>query len=217
MITKDKLIEWVESVLQYGKSIIGRPSTIPFSVPEYMSFRDRSLRFLRSAFGNESHECEQFESSVSSPTPHYVEMGCEFLVGIKEDIQNDRVSIIGLLSAAIFSDMLKMAEHLYDNDFFPAASVLAGGVLEEHLRQLSLKKGIPVNFTKANGNDAPRSASDLNNALRTANMYDETERSNVDSLYKVRNKGAHPPNNVAKEEAKRLLLGVADFVNKYRL
>jgi hypothetical protein len=45
----------------------------------------------------------------------------------------------------VFDDCLAMAEHLLNNGSnFVAAVVLTGATLEEHLRKLSAKHGLPV-------------------------------------------------------------------------
>ena len=41
-----------------------------------------------------------------------------------------------LIHADLFSDFLEMAEHFLENEYKDPAAVMAGGVLEEHLRKL---------------------------------------------------------------------------------
>src|SRR2546427_8567153 len=47
-----------------------------------------------------------------------------------------------LIHAAVFSDFLEMAEHLLEESVKDPAAVLAGGVLEEHLRHLCDRNGV---------------------------------------------------------------------------
>ena len=64
---------------------------------------------------------------------------------LREDLSLGRLaSLSGLISADLFADFLEMAEHLLGEGYKDPAAVLAGGVLEEHIRKLSEKHGLPV-------------------------------------------------------------------------
>lgn len=214
MYTKDKLIDWIAELIKDATELSqdGIEYTDDF-IPDYLSLRDRSLRFLTTVFGEESDECRRFESNFDSPNSQSIKIGKRHLEGIRADIERDRIgSMKGIISAEIFTDMLEMAEHLWDNDYDVAAAVLIGGVLEEHLRQLCTKHDVEI-LDKGK----PRKAAMLNNDLRKKNVYDETERSQVEFLYKLRNDAAHPPHIVDKGQVRLMLDGVRHFVNKYRL
>jgi len=53
-------------------------------------------------------------------------------------------SIVELIHAEVFADFLEMADHLVGQGYKDPAAVLAGSVLEEHLRKLCIKNGIPI-------------------------------------------------------------------------
>lgn len=70
-------------------------------------------------------------------------------VGIVEALKSDYEdgymhSLQELLHAEMFADFLEMADHLLEEGYKDPAAVLTGGVLEEHLRTLGTKNGLPT-------------------------------------------------------------------------
>lgn len=92
-----------------------------------------------------------------------------------------------LIHADLFSDFLEMAAHLLAEGYKDPAAVLAGSVLEEHLRKLCEKNGLPV--TDANGK--PLKADRLNTDLKGANVYSGLDQKQVTAWLDLRNKAAH--------------------------
>jgi len=223
MYTKEKLIEWTNSIISFADSILeknrafGIYSIHNVNVGSYSKFRDQSLRFLQQTFGEDSREYREFDADVNSPMVSYIEIGRELIAGVREDINNNRISIIGIVTADIFDDMLDMGKHLWDNGQDAAAAMLFGGVLEEHLRQLCKKTNINISIQKTGTISKYRTASDLNNDLYKAGVYDKAENANVDSLYKLRNNASHPPHKIHPDEVRRLYAGSMDFVKRYQL
>lgn len=85
------------------------------------------------------------------------------LKAIRADVAADRMeSIYGRVSSEILSDLLTQADELINGgDFHLPAAVLAGAALEEHIRNLCVKSGIPVEV-----NGAPLKATVMNDELR---------------------------------------------------
>lgn len=75
------------------------------------------------------------------------------------------ISIQELIHANIFADFLEMAEHLLGEGYKDAAAVMIGGVLEEHLRKLSHKHSIQLDFVNSKGVSQPKKADTLNAEL----------------------------------------------------
>lgn len=92
-----------------------------------------------------------------------------------------------LVHADLFGDFLEMGEYLLDEGFKDAAAVLAGGVLEESLRHLSVANSIDV--TDAKGK--PKKASALNDELARARHYSTIEQKQIAAWLGVRNSAAH--------------------------
>ena len=92
-----------------------------------------------------------------------------------------------LVHADVFSDFLEMADELVAKGYKDPAGVLAGSVLEEHLRKPAEKSGVAS--TKPDGSS--RKASDLNADLTKAGVYNKLEQKNVTAWLGLRNEAAH--------------------------
>jgi hypothetical protein len=92
-----------------------------------------------------------------------------------------------LIHAEVFSDFLDMAHELQTSGYKDAAAVVAGSVLEDHLRKLAAKAGVPV--TKSDG--SAKKADALNAELRAESVYNVLEQKSVTAWLDLRNKAAH--------------------------
>lgn len=73
-----------------------------------------------------------------------------------------------LVHANFFSDFLEQAEYLLESHFKDAAAVIAGGVLEEHLRKLCDKNGLQTSETDRQRKTKPKKLDTLNSDLAKA-------------------------------------------------
>ncbi len=115
----------------------------------------------------------------------------EYLTGIlaalRSDVDGDYLqSLAELIRADLFSDFLSMAEYLLDGGYKEAAAVLIGGVLEEQLRNLAIKSGVPATV-----GSRPIKVDQLNADLARANVYSVLYQKNVTAWLDLRNKAAH--------------------------
>jgi hypothetical protein len=110
------------------------------------------------------------------------------LKAMRADVQAgyDR-TLTELVHADVFADLLAMADELQTKGYKDAAAVIAGSVLEEHLRKLVLKATMAV--TKEDG--SPKKADSLNNELAAANIYNRLQQKSVTAWLDLRNKAAH--------------------------
>ena len=92
-----------------------------------------------------------------------------------------------LIHADVFSDFLDMAAELQRSGYKDAAAVIAGSVLEGHLRKLAGRHGVAT--TKTNG--APAKADTLNADLAKAGAYNALVQKQVTAWLDLRNKAAH--------------------------
>jgi hypothetical protein len=121
-------------------------------------------------------------------------------------------SVIELVHADIFADFLDMADYLLQQGYKDPAAVVVGSVLEEHLRKLCDKHGIPV--VQAGG--APKKADSLNSELAAAAVYSKLDHKNVTAWLDLRNKAAHGKySDYTKEQTALTLQGVRDFASHY--
>jgi len=116
-----------------------------------------------------------------------------------------------LVQADVFADFLEMAEHLLAQGYKDPAAVLIGGVLEEHLRQLCVRHGIP---TAIGGR--PKKADTLNADLAKGGAYNKIDQQAVTAWLALRNQAAHGKySEYTKEQVLVLHSGVRDFAARH--
>ena len=117
-----------------------------------------------------------------------------------------------LVHADLFDDFLSMAAELLAKGFVGPAAALAGSVLEEHLRKLALKHGLPTQDAKGRAKPVEMLGVDL----RKAEVISEVQRKSVAAWYGQRTEGAHGrPDNLVDTEVERMIDGIRDFVARY--
>ena len=115
----------------------------------------------------------------------------KFLVGILKALRADYAAgylhtVESLIHADLFADFLEMGDHLLSQNYKDPAAVIIGSVLEEHLRKLCTKNGIPT----SNG-QSPKKADALNAELAGVSAYSKPDQKNVIAWLDLRNKAAH--------------------------
>lgn len=167
-------------------------------------------------------------TAIAEPNSAYVKQSIDCkhitsiprLVGIlqalKSDIENGYLWNIGeLIHADIFADFLEMARYLIEEGYKDPAAVLVGGVLEEHLRKLCSKNGIPTEISKG-GKMVFKEASLMNDDLKKADIYGNLEHKNIIAWLDLRNKAAHGKySEYNKTQVEIMLVGVRDFITRY--
>jgi hypothetical protein len=115
-----------------------------------------------------------------------------------------------LIHADLFSDFIQMAEYLLSEGYKDPAAVIIGSVLEEHLRQLCVKNGLP---TTAGGK--PKKADQLNADLASASVYSKLDLKSITSWLDLRNKAAHGKySEYTKEQVQLTIQGIQDFMTR---
>jgi hypothetical protein len=118
---------------------------------------------------------------------------------------------VDLIHADLFSDFLEMADHLLGEGFKDPAAVLAGGVLEGHLRQLASKHAVSV----VDGKGQHKKANLLNSELFAANAYGRGDLKNVTAWLDLRNSAAHSQYaDYTKDQVALLVQAVRDFITR---
>lgn len=96
-------------------------------------------------------------------------------------------SVAEMIHGDVFSNFLEMAAYLDQSKYSVAAAVIAGTVLEEHVRKLCDKNSIAR--TDANGRS--KSVETLNVDLAKASVYAKPMQMQVTAWYAIRNAAAH--------------------------
>ena len=109
-----------------------------------------------------------------------------------------------------------MADHLHYQKYKDAAAVVAGSVLEEHLRQLCAAASLPVEDS-SQGRSLPRKADSLNADLAKAGKYSKLDQKTVTAWLDLRNKAAHGKySEYTIEQVALMLAGVREFISRVR-
>jgi hypothetical protein len=93
-------------------------------------------------------EAERTDREITR-TGHWEGVRLQGLIGILSGLRADiaggyLAGVEELVHADVFSDFLAMAAELLDKDYKDPAAVVAGSVLEEHLRKLAERTGLQV-------------------------------------------------------------------------
>jgi hypothetical protein len=128
---------------------------------------------------------------------------------LREDYAAGRMqSFKELVHADLFSDFLEMAEYFLEEGHKDPAAVMAGGVLEEHLRKLSAKNKITL---------PPMPKLDtMNSDLKKAGAYGMNEHKQVTAWAGLRNDAAHAKySSYTIGEVKQMVAGIRDFLSRH--
>ncbi len=206
--------EWQQSIP--GVNIINPHSFVNSAM--FSEWRNQSLTFLNSLLGASHTYTISFTQSCSDSNPLDTERGIGILRAVHEDIQGGYLSTLQeLVHAEVFSDFLEMAEYLMSegHGYKDAAAVLAGGVLEEHLRKLCQRHGIPIE-TQSSSGTKPKKADSMNAELAMANIYNKNYQKIITGWLGIRNSAAHAKyDDYTKELVASLISGVRDFIAHY--
>lgn len=112
-----------------------------------------------------------------------------------------------LIHADLFSDFLEMAEYFLAEGYRDPAAVIAGGVLEEHLRKLCGKHGVTI--------PAKPKLDTMNADLAKAGAYNKNDQKQVTAWAGLRNDAAHGNySNYGPAEVKLMVAGIRDFLSR---
>jgi hypothetical protein len=144
----------------------------------------------------------------------------ELVIGIikalKSDLEDGYLySFSELVRGEMFENLIEMAEHLVEEGYKDAAAVIACASLESHLRELSTKNGISLDYVANDGSSRKKKAEHLNQELGK-NAYSLFDQKQITAWLDLRNNAAH--GNYAEYDADqvaKLIEWVRDFISKY--
>jgi hypothetical protein len=116
-----------------------------------------------------------------------------------------------LAEAAVEASLIDQAEELLEKGYHQGAAVLAGAVLEQHLRSLCPTYG--VSLLAPNGR--PKTMEPVNVELRAAGAYDALQQKQLTFLIGIRNNAAHGA-GVTVDDARTLVRDVISLCVKLR-
>lgn len=200
------LIEKGEAVLQHEvpSGGLGGPT---LERQRYMEWRSQSLVCIRQVFGAEHGYAQDFQSAVTDRQYRgCVQAGLGILRGALEDVEQGNLeSLRSLVVAEVFSDFLDQGQHLLDNEYKAPAAFLAGAVLENGLRSLAERNGIPVKNTD--------NLATLNRKIADKGIYNRLKQKQIESWTAVRNAADHGQfDQFTESDVDDLIKGVRGFL-----
>ncbi len=163
----DDLVKRVEEIIAMGDNALKAQDGIAMGSPYtkqklFTEYRAAGLSFLVRTFGEGATHPTEFSNRVANSTFSSLESGQGVLNAARGELAGGWIATTrGLVTAEVFADFLEMGEHLLDEHYKDAAAVVIGGTLEEHLRQLAVANGVPVEELKQN-KMVPRKADAIN-------------------------------------------------------
>lgn len=127
----------------------------------------------------------------------------------KEDYENGYLfNTRALIEAEVFDDFLEQAEHLLRQNYFQAAAVIAGCVLEDGLRKLGQRKisSFPTDKT----------IDPMSIELAKAGIYKALWQKKITALADLRNEAAHGKwTEFTKKDVEEMIRDVRRFMEDY--
>ena len=222
MSTKDEFCNRIDELVEKADDVIGttkHSSGDRVDGPLYIGFRAQALNFLDQCVSKESQFYESFKAVMDQNRywPSNVKEGRAILLALKQDIEKGYLRTVReLVNAEIFVDFIEMAEYLLSENYKDAAAVIAGSVLEEHLRQLAHKNGVALETQNAQGKMLPKKATVLNAELCKQNVYNKAKEKQITAWQDIRNSAAHGAYaEYTAVDVKLLVQGVVSFIADY--
>jgi len=114
-------------------------------------------------------------------------------------------SVSALITAEVFDDFLEQAEYLFKQDYYQAAAVIAGAVLEDTLRKMCDANSISL--------PAKPGLDWMNAELVKKGVYNKLVLKEITFLADLRNKAAHGLwDQFGKTDVENMLKHVREFV-----
>lgn len=189
IISSVEAVRHLDDVIAQYEEIYKRPSSVTDAQHREIYVRLRAAIFR---LAPKDSEYEQQAQSIDKYNKMNTKDRSVELLGIAKSLRRDfhggviSASFAALVRAELFEDFLEMCDHLLSAGYKDPAAVVAGAVLEEHLRRLCMLNGIS---TQDNGK--ARKADSLNSDLAGKTIYSKLDQKSVTAWLDLRNKAAH--------------------------
>lgn len=212
----EELIQTGEKIKATGHTVGGQQGMV-FVMPETYVDGEQAhqwtmsvLAILKSAFGEDNDNYQQVKNNLAE----CAQFGrfCVLLSCVKAALEDLKGGYFFerkvLLEAEVFCDLMEQAEELQKSGYKDAAAVLAGGVLEKHMRSMCARRSISLQ--KPNGK--PKMMNDMNDELAKAGAYNLMKKQQVTAWAALRNQAAHGNTTAyTSNDVDGFLRGVSNF------
>ena len=121
-----------------------------------------------------------------------------------------------LIHSDLFADFLSQAEYLHREGYKDPAAVLAGGVVEEHLRKLCAKLSIAPSYVDSKGKAQFLMIEAMNQELYKQKVYGKTELAQLTLWSAIRNSAAHGKyGDYTADQVELMIQGVRLFLARF--
>ncbi len=218
----DDFVSRVDSLINLGQSVLSTRKSAQYASDwvdegKIKGFRSASLSFIELVYGLNHTYYRELSNSVKGTHPDHAVAGIEILKAIKDELSGGWLTTVKeLVVAEVFSDFIEMAEHFLQQGYKDAAAVMAGSVLEEHLRKLAEASDIPIEIEN-DEKSVPKKADRLNSDLAKAEIYNKLDQKAITTWLDMRNKAAHGKyEEYSKDQVALMIQGIIDFTRRTR-
>jgi len=188
---------------------------------EVTTWVTRLGQLIRNLYGEKSQHFQSYSRALATNAfytlhsnyyDHFTQM-LGVAKAIKHDLDNGLlVNFRSLAQAEVFADFMEMGEHLLEGGYKDAAAVIIGSVLEDGLRKLSERAGLPI----VNESGRPLTIDPLNAQLARENVYSKLVQKQITTWAHVRNKAAHGEfAEYTREQVSMMLMFVQGFASEH--
>ncbi len=216
MPVNEDVVRRLDDLIEKGRKVLSTRRELP---PNYIGFDDpvdsemgnqwmvSSKNYLLQAIGEKSVHFTEFSALFSKGITYSpVKEGIGILMAAKEDYQGGYLTAIRkLVGAEIVGSLLDQAQELLDAGYVGPAAVLAGCILEDHIKNICHEKQIELP-------DKPK-LDYMNAQLAKIEYYNKLTQKQITSLADIRNSAAHGIWDQFKEDDVRdMIKWIARFI-----
>lgn len=226
MPSRDEALEQIDMVFRYRDSVVvhsesssgEKQSTVPQS--EWGVIATMCISCCERLVGSSSVYFEQMRAAQAPNRPGGFGPLLSVLRALRHDIDAGYLDTLTESVRAEYSgDMLSYADTLLAEKRdgpVTAAAVLAGGVLEEHVRNLCAKQGISTERPNNRGDSERLKVSAMTAELKRAGIYGNVDDGNVLTWYRIRSHAAHAEyDKYTADDVRLMIAGLRSFIVKY--
>lgn len=184
MNNREDLIKQLKALIASGEKVLDTETAPSHSKPvvneiEFHEFRISAVSYLSRVFGNNSTHCQSFQTEVIQATSSRTRRGIGILNSAQKELEGDWLETTrGTIIKDVLTGMLRQAKMQLEEENFNAAIIVAGGVVDELLRNLCLARGLKLH-NEIQGKAVPKKSLQLTGEAYKKKIYDRQTNKTV--------------------------------------
>ena len=222
MKNQDELLAQLAALVTLGEKLLAEAPADDKQKPlvaetKFHEFRIAALSYLSRVFGEESTLHQSFKSEVTQATASRTRRGLGILGAATKELQGDWLETTGgAINRDMLADMLRLAKTHLEEKQPRAAAILAGAILEKHLRNLCLAKGIKI-YNEVGGKAVDKKGLQLTGEAYKKKLYDRNDNKGVITWLGYCEQAAAPKGSApTPDQVKSMISGIASLLNKIK-